>query len=416
MDAAARSISSLDLLGLAKKDAPTLASERVVSPVDLSLITERSAFDALEGDWNDLFARAGRPTHVFQSFNFCWHWANHYLSPKSGAAGLELSLVTARRNGRLIMVWPLVSQRVRGIRQTFWMGEPVSQYGDVLIDAEPDALAIMRLAFDFLHNQTTSDILRLRRVREDANVEPLLSAVGADVADRQIAPYMDLTTAENFTAFEQRYSSKIRKNRRRLARRLEEKGGMQFLRLQGGDEARSLAAQAVALKALWLRDRGLVSNAVADEKLPGLFADLAEGKEKPVGCIVAALKSGGELAAVEVSFTCKRRLAMHLIAFNLEFEKSGAGVLLLEQSLRQGYGEGFYVYDMLAPGDAYKLDWCDKSDALCDWVKPLRFRGYIYAKLYLGFLRSRAKKALKALPQPLRRLMRDSYARTTSGA
>ncbi len=106
-----------------------------------------------------------------------------------------------------------------------------------------------------------------------------------------------------------------------------------------------------------------------------LFADLAEAKEKPVNCIVSALKSNGEAAALEVSFTCKGRLAMHLIAFNLEFEKSGAGVLLLEKSLKDGYAEGLEVYDMLAPGDPYKLDWCDQSDTVYDWVKPLSLSG-----------------------------------------
>src|SRR5207244_2064920 len=105
-------------------------------------------------------------------------------------------------------------------------------------------------------------------------------------------------------------------------------------------------------------------------------------------------------------FVCQRRLAMHLIAFNLDFEKSGAGVLLLEQSLKDGYKENLTLYDMLAPGDAYKFDWCDRSDEVFDWVKPLSLKGYIYARLYLGFLRGRVKAALKTMPQPLRRMMR----------
>ena len=33
------------------------------------------------------------------------------------------------------------AERVRGIRQIFWMGEPVSQYGDVVIDDIPRAFA-----------------------------------------------------------------------------------------------------------------------------------------------------------------------------------------------------------------------------------------------------------------------------------
>lgn len=415
MDAAARSLNLLDLKGVGKGRLDAAASASPALAVDLRLVAERADFDALENEWNALFARAGKPTHVFQSFNFCWHWANHYLtSPPDDAAGIELSIVTGRRDGRLIMLWPLVSQRMRGVRQTFWMGEPVGQYGDVLIDAEADALSVMRAGLEFLRARTNSDLLRLRRVRADANVAPLLDAMGAQIADRQIAPYMDLTTAKDYAGFDQRYSGKTRKNRRRLARRLEEKGAADFVRLHGGDEARALAIQAIDLKASWLKDRGLISSALANEKISGLFADLAEGREKPVNCIVSALKSNGEAAALEVSFTCKGRLAMHLIAFNLEFEKSGAGVLLLEKSLKDGYAEGLEVYDMLAPGDPYKLDWCDQSDAVLDWVKPLSLAGHLYARIYLGFLRGWMKATLKKMPQPLRRLLRGGYVRTAS--
>jgi CelD/BcsL family acetyltransferase involved in cellulose biosynthesis len=374
---------------------------------ELDVITDRAAFDALETEWNDLFARSGKPTNVFQTFNFCWHWANHYLRERDGRpSALKLLLVTARRDGRLIMLCPLVSERVRGITQVFWMGGSVSQYGDALIEAVPDRDAILRAAFDLLRAQSGADILRLRRVREDANVTPLMKEFGATAADRLVAPYMDLTSAADFPAFEQRYSSKTRKNRRRLFRRLEERGPMQFLRLHGGEEARQLAVEAVALKSEWLKSRGLLSNAIADRRMADLFADLAEGKTKPAGCIVSALKSNGEIAALEVSFACKARLAMHLIAFNLEYEKSGAGVLLLEQSLKDGYADGLEACDMLAPGDDYKFDWCDKADPVVDWVMPLTLKGEIYARVYLGFLRGRIKAALKKLPKPLRRIMR----------
>ena len=45
-----------------------------------------------------LFERAGRPTQVFQSFNWNWHWANHYLAGAPGGMdGLKLSLVIGRR-------------------------------------------------------------------------------------------------------------------------------------------------------------------------------------------------------------------------------------------------------------------------------------------------------------------------------
>jgi len=114
MDAAARSMSSLDLQQFGQDGACAVAIESAACRTELQLITARRDFDALEAEWNDLFTRAGRPTQVFQSFNFCWHWANHYLSSSPGGIPrLTLSIVTGRRNGRLIVVWPLVSERVR---------------------------------------------------------------------------------------------------------------------------------------------------------------------------------------------------------------------------------------------------------------------------------------------------------------
>lgn len=165
---------------LSKEGAPAETTESAACLIDLRLVAERQDFDALEAEWNELFIRSAGPTHVFQSFNFCWHWANHYLgSSPRGISGLNLSVVTGRRNGRLVMVWPLACERVRGITQTFWMGDPVSQYGDVLIDADVDALPAMRAALDFLHARTNSNLLRLRRVRSDSNVAPLIPSNSA---------------------------------------------------------------------------------------------------------------------------------------------------------------------------------------------------------------------------------------------
>jgi CelD/BcsL family acetyltransferase involved in cellulose biosynthesis len=409
MDAAARSVSSLDLEKPLKTVARGIERESVAPRLDLKLVTERCDFDALESEWNDLFERAARSTHVFQSFNFCWHWANHYVAQDSGKSGPKLSILTGRRNGRLIMIWPLVSERMHGITQTYWMGEPVSQYGDALIDAEPDAVEVLRAGLEFLRKNLSSDVLRLRRVRADANIAPLMSAIGAQIADKQLAPYMDLASAKDFARFEERYSAKMRRNRRRLIRRLEEKGPVEFLRLHGGEEAGELAAHAIAVKSVWLKDRGLVSNALNDERTVRVFKDLAAGADKKVPCVVSVLKTCGEAAAFEISFTCKGHLVVHVMAFELEFEKAGVGVLLLEQNLKQGYAEKLDVYDMMAPGDAYKLDWCDKSEPVIDWVKPLSAKGYLYARVYLGFLRGRLKSALKSMPKPLRRLMRESF-------
>lgn len=383
--------------------------------LDLALVQTRAAFDQLEEDWNALFERAASGTQIFQTFNWNWHWANHYLSESPGGIeGLNLAIITARRNGRLVMVWPLVSQKLRGITQIFWMGEPVSQYGDVLIDNIPDAKNVLRAGWHFLSRHMKADVVRLRRVRADSNIAAIMQETGASITGRQVAPYLDLASAKSFGDYEQRYSPRARRNRRRLARRLEEMGGMHFERHKGGLEARALAEKALDMKAEWLKDRGLVSGAISDQRMSRFFADVAEGRERSANCVVAALFAEGVPAAMEVSLICKGRLAMHVIVFNLKYEKSGAGVLLLEQGFRDSYEDKVAVYDMLAPGDKYKLDWSDGTVEVLDWAKPFSVSGYAYARLYLGFLRGRAKAAIEAMPEKLRRVFTSGYAMTAN--
>jgi CelD/BcsL family acetyltransferase involved in cellulose biosynthesis len=379
------------------------------------LISHRADFDRLETEWNALFARAGRSAQVFQTFSWNWHWANHYLgSSPGGIAGVELSLVTARRDGKLIMVWPLVAERVRGIRQIFWMGEPVSQYGDVVIDDIPDRMEVMRGAWDFLKTHARGDLLRLRRVRADALIAPLLESLGALASNTQKAPFLDLASAKNFDDYEQRYSARWRRNRRRLLRRLEEQGPVTFERLRKGARARELATKAVAMKSLWLADRGLVSHALSDARMSRFFADAAEARSRDTGCVVSVLSSNGEPAALDVSFACKGRLAMHVIVFNLKFEKAGVGALLTERCLKDAFKEGITTLDMLAPGDNYKLDWADDALEVNDWSQPMSIAGQAYARIYLGFVRDQLKTALASMPQSLRRIVAGgAQAKTT---
>ncbi len=379
--------------------------------LSIELITSRAGFDALEDEWNALFERAGHSAQVFQTFNWNWHWANNYLDDAPcGIRGLRLSVVVARRDAQLIMVWPLVSERVRGITQIFWMGEPLSQYGDVLIDNIPDALECLRAGWQFLKTHTKGDVVRLRRVRADAVVAPLLAEMGALSSNKQVAPFLDLTSAANFEAYEQRYSTRSRRNRRRLARRLDENGAVTFERHKGGATAAALAVHAIDLKALWLEDRGLVSHAIADPRMRRFFNDAVAGTSHSTHSIVSALTCNGVPVALEVSFTCKGRLAMHVIVYNLAYEKSGAGVLLLEQSIKDGYVDGLSTYDMLAPGDNYKMDWSDASVEVQDWSRPLTLAGQTYARLYLGWMRPRMKAAIEAMPQSLRKFVSTGRA------
>jgi CelD/BcsL family acetyltransferase involved in cellulose biosynthesis len=372
---------------------------------DLALVSGRAGFDALEAEWNALFERAGRSTQLFQSFNWLWHWCNHYLEDSSTGGSTQLAIATARREGRLVMVWPLVRSRSAGITMLSWMGEPVSQYGDVLVDDVADGEAILRAAWTFIATQSGADVVLLRKVRADAAIAPLLSEVGAVVTERLEAPYLDLSSAPSFADYEKRYSSGARRNRKRQRRRLEERGPVDIEVHTQGARASELARTAIDLKRAWLSERGLVSAAFADDRIGAFFADVAGGAMRPSGCRVLAMHCGEAPVALEIGLTCKERAAIHVIAYDRAYEKAAAGALLMEESIRRSCEAGLATFDLLAPAAPYKSDWADGAIAVCDFVAPLSLAGRVYARLYLGFLRNWVKKTLAVAPASLRRVV-----------
>ena len=379
---------------------------RSSSAAQLALVTTRAEFDALEADWNALYERSGRNTQLFQTFNWLWHWANHFL-PAAGAPGAELAIVTARRGDRLVMVWPLVSERIGPVKRLSWMGEPVSQYGDVLIDDDVDANSLIDEAWTFLVSATGADVVQLRKVRQDSVIAPFLAEIGASVTAELKAPYLDLTEAPSFDEYEKRFSSGARRNRKRQRRRLADRGAVCLEAQTSGAQAEAGTAETFRLKQIWLREKALVSPALADPRTARFFVDATRADTHPAGCHVVSLSCGGRPVALEIGVSAKGRSAIHVIAYDLEFEKTAAGSLLMEDSIRRAYDNGMQVFDLLAPGDGYKLDWADKAAGVNDWAMPVSMLGRAYSTVYLGIVRTALKRGLDALPVGIRRGLAD---------
>lgn len=375
------------------------------APCQYEFVTTRAGFDALAPEWDALFDRAGRGTQVFQTFNWNWHWCNHYLS---GDSRRSLAVVVGRQAGRMVMVWPLIAIRVGGLLQLSWMGEPVTQYGDVLIENSPASLAQLSDAWMRIVDRFKPDVVRLARVREDAAIAPLMQALGARVTAQQQAPYLDLSSAPDFQSYIERHSSHSRKKRRAAAKRLA-RIAPAFSRHVEGREAARLALAAVEMKRVQLKERGLVSPAFANEHIDGFFADAADGQGRSPGTLVYALKCDGELAALDILFRCKDRVAAHILAYAAAFQKESVGVHLLEHAIEQAIADGYRTFDLLAPADEYKLRWADGMVPVTDWALPVTGKGAAYTHIHLMRVRPMMKSLFRRLPAPVRRFLARRY-------
>jgi CelD/BcsL family acetyltransferase involved in cellulose biosynthesis len=246
----------------------------------------------LEAEWNALLAAAARDIHIFQSFNWIWHWANQFLPAGNDHEGdCGLYIITGRRNGPLAVLHPFVCHCRAGLTTLSFAGETVSQYGDILIDPANGGPEMLDRVWAYAIENASGDVVALRKVRADANIVYVLERQQAVVTERQVAPYLDLATAPDYEFYEKRYSWKTRKNRRRLLRRFEERAPTEVHELSSGQRAGELAALAVSLKRAWVKHRGLVSRALSNPATRNFFASVATAADRLVGAIVTSLNT-----------------------------------------------------------------------------------------------------------------------------
>ncbi len=403
--------SSYDLSAPIRQDVakPPVAAKASPTPLRFRVVLTAGEMSALRAEWNALFALAGRPEQVFQTFAWNWTWCQHYLSHGRFKRGPKLAVITGRSQGRLVLVLPLVIERVAGLAQLSWMGEPVSQYGDVLATPEAAELSTLAAAWDFAVKATRADLAKLRKVRADAIVAPLLATLGAAVTATEEAPYLDFTRAADFTAYEAGLPAKGRKNRRRHMRRLGERGTVAFEQHSGDRDAAHLADYAVLQKRAWLRLRDRISLAMADDRFRAFFADIAGAHHDGMGCKVLALRSQNEITALQILLECKGQRFLHVAVYGSKFEKLGVGGLLLEHALGDCAKDGIQRLDLLAPKHEYKMEFADGTVAINDHALALTMGGRAYAMAYLG-MRRKLKAAVEAMPAPARRLIANAIA------
>lgn len=313
----------------------------------------------------------------------------------------------------MVLVWPLVVERPARLRQLAWMGDPVSQYGDVLIDRVGDADALITQSWSFLLAHARADLARLTKVRADAAIAPVMAELGFKVMACEEAPFASLAKCASYEVFDERFSPKLRKNRRRQLRRLEERGPIEINVHASGTAAADAALLGMTLKRGWLNTKGLVSRAFADTRVDAFFTDVTSGN-RPAGVGVSLLTSAGEGADVNISITCKGRRAIHILAYALKFEKVGVGNHHLEVNLQRAFADGIEVYDFLAPRHEYKMEWADGAIAVEDHAIAMTRRGRLYADVYIAVVREAVKRGLKSLPRGMTRLIAGAHRSTHS--
>lgn len=379
------------------------------APLTFSVARTLAEMDALEGSWNTLFDRSGKCANLFQSFNWNWHWARIFAAGNDRPTGRQqIAVVTAHSGNKPVLVFPLVEQYQLGVRTLRWMGDPLTQYGDVLLDTNTNREDVLFQAWQYINTVLKPDLVVLRKVRDDATIIPSLRAVDARVTKTSRAPYLDLSDSDNFADYEQRYSAKARKNRRRHRKRLSELGGLESHFLSPGPEAARLVARALTMKRNWVASRNLTSRALFNKRSDQFFLSIAGTSDRPVDCFVSMLTINGRPATIDLAVRNKDRVGAFLSSYDAEYERNSPGSVQLENCLAHCIDNRVKIFDFMAPDDEYKRKWADYAIGVYDFVLPITLKGHAHDRVYvsgirrgLSLLATRAPKRVRRVVSPI---------------
>lgn len=361
-------------------------------------VTSAEEFAALRDEWQELERRSATRFNYFQTFDWNWRWYCNFSD------GYDFSpyILTGRRNGALVLVWPAMLTKQAGCVTLKWLTEPHLQYGDALVatDHAPDLLDD---AWSFLTDQPDIDLICFGKVLSCANVAATLRRQARHFNASE-ASQLNLTGFATPDAYMNSLSRSRRKRHTRLWNKLERTGAkLSFQVYEAGPDYRRAVDRAFEMKKTWLTENGLPSQSIFDPTSARFIADLDGGERGTARPVAGVLELDGEPLAVEHGFLFHDRFYAFLGAFDWNHRDLSPGKLLMREMVCWSIENGIDHYDMLGMPAAYKSDWTDEAISMGDYVLARSALAHVYSRTWLEVLRPRAKQLMEGLKPATRR-------------
>jgi CelD/BcsL family acetyltransferase involved in cellulose biosynthesis len=367
-----------------------------VEPPAVGIVSDRTAFEAMQEEWRALEAGAASPV-IFQSFAWCRAvWEHHARHGRR----FDPFILTVHERGRLAGLLPLKRERSGFARILTGFGEPYQQYTDVLLSDEASRSAARRLV-DAACQLVGVDGLNLLKVRDDSALAALLAEKGAIRSNADAAPFVDLSPFADFTAYYATRNAKTRKNMRNARNRLARGGRLAHRVLSGPADIDALVTRAHAGRERWLDQLGLTSRAFRDPTF-GAFARALAAPGSGVEVLAMSLTLDDKPVADQWGIVLNNRYYAYVATWAPEFEEASPGKLHLEEVIHACHERGIAVADFLMPAARYKFTWTETAMPVADYALPLSLRARLHTSLWSGRVRPALKRLALKLPAGLR--------------
>jgi CelD/BcsL family acetyltransferase involved in cellulose biosynthesis len=363
----------------------------------------RRSDDGLAGlgdDWDDLVARCAAAT-PFQSYAWLESWWRTYGTPGT------LRLVLVRHGGRLVAAAPLMLRRRAGCAVLTPLGDPFSDFTDVLVDDLFAAEAARRLAAALIAEPGWQAI-DLPEVRPDAAAATALWPAWPAGRWQTTASLCLELAAMEMEDFVRELPTHSRKTVRRKMNQLK-KADLDIREVTAEDAGRGVA------DLLRLHERQWAGRGVNPEHLsPEFTAFLTRSVRGMIGSSQAALleyRIGGDLMASSLVLIGRDLVGGYLYGADPALrERVDVTTMLLADTLPLACRSGCSTMSMLRGAEEHKRRWRpDESyNRRIVLARPGSIRGPVYAAGVRAF---RAAVSVAKERAPWLRTVRDRIRR-----
>lgn len=387
----------------------------IVHPEDVQTSAEESdryeivadplALEALRSQWDALYQRAAQP-YFSQSFPWCWTSWQIVGKPR----GRCLHCLVARRNGRVVLIWPFVVHRAGPWSLARPLGPETSEYSDVLVEEGPQADARIAAAWQVLRRTCRCDIIALPLVRSTSKLHQTLS-VQATPAFFETDPtsYVSRANFDTWEAYERSLGSDTRRKIARTRRRLKEKGELVFEPVVEPDQCEGVIDWILRQKQERLVETRLKNPWLHTPEYRSFLAAMASAPPAPSGrLIISVLRLDGAVIAADIARVDKTRIEGINKVFDPDFGPYGLGQMLQEDCLKWAFAQG-RDFDFRLGSETYKRHW---ANGTCD-VVSYEFANSAWGRTYVSYRNVQRRVSLLRykIPPKWRRKIKNALGR-----
>jgi CelD/BcsL family acetyltransferase involved in cellulose biosynthesis len=332
----------------------------------VDLVSDKTAFLALEGEWNDAVDRAAI-AYPFLRHEWVRMWWEAFGETQ------QLNILVVRHAARVCAIAPLMFERAQmygmPVRRLRFLHNDHTPRTDVIVadHAEGSYRALWHAMLD---GGPRWDVLQLSQIPSESSSREKLGQL-AMAARRQTgvwasgaAPYLPLTS--NWNEYFTSLGSKFRQNLRNRLSRLSQFGEPTLEVLADPGAIRAGRADAQRLEdSGWKGTEG--TGIASDRAVQRFYTLLTERANECAWLRLLFLSVGGRRIATSYAAIYAHKLFLLKTGYDPEFAKCSPFKLLTYFALQHAFDQGYTEFDFLGDTEPWKLEWTSTTRRH-DWL------------------------------------------------